>query len=376
MRDAGSQAELRWATLLGGRVDSIPAVDRTGAVFVGADDRRIYALEAAGGAVRWSFATGRAVHSALAIGVGGRVFAGSSDRSLYAIGEFRSGADCWNDAFIDPTGLDPEEVTRRWQTLIAACGGPAVSACEALVQGGVNADRFIAAQRIASQQIGPAQYLAILRDRTRKLATLRAGGEALMCGLMGHDADGDLVPDGADACPGTPALTPTFDNGCPDPTLPAAPSADLVRDGLAKMNLLLDPRCDETVPGPPALTLIAVAFSGVNFDDPIEKELWFAFDDNQQPGCGVFYEMEVFHRKPDGTLEIFPLVFPANRGVPRGTRSLAFKTLRTDAGIYGAFTRSGALVSINNAGVTRYRLRSTNYAGVRSVWGPLTSGTQ
>jgi outer membrane protein assembly factor BamB len=373
--DAGTQGQLRWAKGLGGTVESTPAVDRTGAVFVGSENGRIYALEPGNGAVRWSFATGRAVQSALAIGIGGRVFAGSGDQSMYAIGEFRGGAACWNDAFIDPTGLSPEELTRRFQILLAACGGPHVNACEATVQGAVNADRFLAAQQIAAQQISPGRYLAVLRDRTRKLAALKAGGAARLCGLVGHDADGDLVPDSADACPGTPPLTATLDNGCPDPTLPAAPSADLIRDGLAKMNLLLDPRCDQAVPEIPALTATVVTFSGANFDDPVGKELWLAFDNNQAPGCGVFYEMEVFHRKADGVVEFFYLVFPQSRGVSKGLRTLAFLTKRDDAGTYGAFTRSKALVEINNPGaVTHYRLRATNYAGVRSIWGPLIAG--
>src|SRR5262249_42636036 len=122
----------------------------------------------------------------------------------------------------------------------------------------------------------------------------------------------------------------------------------------------------------PAVTLTAIHFSGVNLTDPTEKEIWLAFDDNQVAGCGVFFEMEVFYRRPDGVLETYYLVFPRSRGVPQGSRTFAFSTKRTDAGIYGTFTRSGALVTINNAGgVTRYRLRATNYAGARSLWSPL-----
>jgi outer membrane protein assembly factor BamB len=372
LRDAGGQGDLRWATVLGGKVSSTAAVDKVGAVFVGSDDRKVYALETADGAIRWSFATRGAVRSALAIGVGGRVLAGSEDRSLYAIGEFRSGADCWNDAFIDAQGLTPEEAIRRFQILLAACGGPDVNGCEAMVQGGVNADRFLAAQRLAAEQIDAAQYLAILRDRTRKLDALRADDGAHLCDLVANDEDSDYIPDSRDACPDTPPLTPTFDDGCTDPTLPEAPSTDLVRQGLAKLNLLLDAKCDLTVPPIPALTFTAISFSGVNFDQPTQKELWFAFDNNQAAECGVFYEMEVLYRRADGTIESFYLVFPSTRGVSKGVRTLAFTTKSTDAGSYGAFTRSKSFVLINNAGaVTRYRLRATTYAGVRSPWGPL-----
>ena len=82
--------------------------------------------------------------------------------------------------------------------------------------------------------------------------------------------------------------------------------------------------------------------------------------------------MEVYYRRPDGGVESYYLVFPRAGGVSKGTRTVAFTTQRDDAGSYGAFTRSGAFVTINNDGaVTEYRLRATNYAGVRPVWGPL-----
>jgi hypothetical protein len=165
-----------WTTLVGGAVASTPVVDRAGTVYVGANNGRVYALGAADGAVRWSFASNGPVRSALAIGVGGRLFAGSSDKSLYALGEFRGGADCWSNAFVDPNGLSPEEADRRLQTLLAACGGASISSCELQVIGAVNADRVAAAREILAEEITPAQYLALLRDRTRKLAALQQAG--------------------------------------------------------------------------------------------------------------------------------------------------------------------------------------------------------
>src|SRR5262249_52915403 len=152
-RDGGWRAELRWATPLGGRVVSTPVVDRLGTAFVGADEGAVYRLDAGNGAVRWFFATGNAVQSALAIGVGGRLFAGSGDRSLYAIGELRTGSDCWSEASVNSDGLSPEEVARRFQVLLAACGGPTIGACGAEVAGGVNADRYFVARELFAQQI-------------------------------------------------------------------------------------------------------------------------------------------------------------------------------------------------------------------------------
>lgn len=373
LADGDVAPTLRWVAILGGgKILSTPAVDRAGNVYVGGNDRKVHKLAAADGAVLWTYLTRGLVRSAIAIGVGGQVFAGSTDRTLYALGERRSGADCWSDAFIDVTGLPRDEVVRRFQVLLAACGGPGIDACEARVQGSINADRFLAAQRIAAEQLSPAQYLAVIRDRTHKLELLRADGGAHLCDLLGSDADGDYVADADDACPGTPPLTPTHDDGCTDPTLPDAPPAALVKQGLQGMNLLLDPRCDGTVPKTPGITLTAVTFPGVDFDNPKEKEFWFRVAPTQPAGCGEFYEMEVLYRAPDGTLETWYLVFPSARGTSHGPETIGFSTLRTDAGTYGAFTRSKAFVDVNNSGaVTQYRLRTTNYAGLRSNWSPL-----
>ena len=139
------------------------------------------------------------------------------------------------------------------------------------------------------------------------------------------------------------------------------------------MNLLLDPRCNETPPDVPSLFSSTVTFSGTDLTNPSEKELWFLIDDNQPTGCGIFVEMEVVYRRPDGVIENFYLVFPRSRGVPKGSRTYAFSMKPTDAGSYGAFVRSGAIVLITGTGgVTHYRLRATNYSGVRSLWGALT----
>ena len=369
--DGGAGPVLRWARFVGGEVLSTPAVDRNGTVYVGSNDYKVYALAAADGSVRWTYATSGRVRSAIAIGIGGQVFAGSNDRVLYALGARRVGADCWSDAYIDVAGLDPDEVVRRFQVLLAACGGPGLDACAARVQGAINADRFLAAQRIAAQQFSPAQYLALLRDRTRKQDLLRADGGVRFCELLGHDADGDLVADERDACPGTPLLTPTDDAGCTDPTLPEAPPASLVRTALESANLLLDPGCDATSTGIPAITGFGVEITGSDVENPTAKSFLFTLASAPTPGCGSFFELEVVYRRQGRPDESHYVVFPSTRGAPLGTQSFEFVTRRDDPGTYGAFTRSTAFVSGISDALTYYRMRSTTYSGVRSEWSSL-----
>jgi outer membrane protein assembly factor BamB len=71
---------------------SSPAV-ASGTVYIGSGDQRVYALDAATGAVRWSFATGDVVHASPAV-ADGVVYIGSWDRNLYAL-EAATGRERW-----------------------------------------------------------------------------------------------------------------------------------------------------------------------------------------------------------------------------------------------------------------------------------------
>lgn len=362
LSDAGV---LLWATLLGGAVRSTPVVDRAGAVYVGADDQRVHALDAAGGA-RWSFATGGAVRSALAIGVGGRLFVGSNDRSLYALGEFRFGPECWSDGFIDPDGLSEEEADRRLQILLAACGGPSVDSCEAEARGAVNADRVAAARRIVAGEIDPAEYLAILRDRTRKLSALRQGTGSGFCEVAVADADRDLVPDPRDLCPGTPWPTPTLENGCPDPTLPDAPSNALVHQFLDRFGFAFDPHCDDTVPRVAPVLGLTIPFIA---ESTLFIRIIVAASDDQPLDCGAFYEIEAFVPRPNGTRQSFYMVFRRSQAETFSFEpgKLFFPLTSDDPAPYGAFVNSLPLDADARSRI-RMRARVTTYGGVRSVW--------
>jgi outer membrane protein assembly factor BamB len=75
-------AVVRWSYPTGGSVDSGPAVSG-GTVYVGSDDGKVYALDAARGYLRWSYATGGSV-SGPAVS-GGTVYVGSWDDKVYAL---------------------------------------------------------------------------------------------------------------------------------------------------------------------------------------------------------------------------------------------------------------------------------------------------
>ncbi|MFF8612211.1 PQQ-binding-like beta-propeller repeat protein [Streptomyces sp. NPDC015350] len=74
---------LRWRHRTGGAVASSPAVV-DGTVYVGSDDKNVYALDAATGKRKWACATGRRVEAAPTV-AGGVVYAGSLDNKVYAL---------------------------------------------------------------------------------------------------------------------------------------------------------------------------------------------------------------------------------------------------------------------------------------------------
>jgi outer membrane protein assembly factor BamB len=87
-----SRLTVKWKALTGDKVVSSPAV-ADGKVFVGSDDRKIYAFDAGTGAVKWTVSTGRMVRSGPAYD-NGTVFVGSVDSKLYAI-DASTGAIKW-----------------------------------------------------------------------------------------------------------------------------------------------------------------------------------------------------------------------------------------------------------------------------------------
>jgi outer membrane protein assembly factor BamB len=73
----------RWSYTTGAAVDSVPAV-ANGSIYVGSDDDKLYALDAATGHFRWSYTTGDPVDSGPAV-ADGTVYVGSRDNKVYAL---------------------------------------------------------------------------------------------------------------------------------------------------------------------------------------------------------------------------------------------------------------------------------------------------
>jgi len=365
LTDSGRSFATLWSVNVGGAVRASAAVGRTGTVYVGSDEKEVKALDGADGHELWSQEIGAAVRSPIAIGPGDRLYVGADDSRLHALGAFREGEDCWEQAFLSVEGLSLEESVRRFQVLLASCAGPGAKPCRTFVQGESNADRVIAANRLKDRLMTPQVYLAVMRDRTRKIRAAR-DNETRACELLMHDADKDLVPDSQDDCPNTPPLTATTDNGCTDPTTPVLPDGvtpELVWDYLAKVNIVHDRNCTEAEV--PNLSPPAGAFF---FPSKPEKgeTIRVIPVSNQPAGCSLFYEIQALRRIPGAPPKNYYLVLRSTRGNLIRPDLLEFRLLPDDPGVYGEWGRE--VKPTDGGGVIVYRARTTNGAGAQSRW--------
>ncbi len=78
------QGKQKWTFQTEDTVRSSPAVDADGIIYVGSDDKNLYAINP-DGSLKWKLATGDIVYSSPAVGDDGTICVGSFDKNLYAI---------------------------------------------------------------------------------------------------------------------------------------------------------------------------------------------------------------------------------------------------------------------------------------------------
>ena len=185
--------------------------------------------------------------------------------------------------------------TARRQLEIAAlrCQQPEMPPETAHFLGTVNSDLARFASAFLGATMPASDYWAAITDRRRKLDLHRVD-RAFQRSLLEGDADGDLVPDRSDRCPGTPDGTPTDDAGCPQtpPRVKHERRDDQrLRREIGRASIIINPAC-ETAPMPQRSNPIAwgrgkqtpAKTQGINL--AVTKVAPTA------PGCQLFYEIE------------------------------------------------------------------------------------
>jgi outer membrane protein assembly factor BamB len=90
--DTKTFGALKWKFKTNGRIYSSPTLEN-GVIYIGSEDKNLYAIEASSGAMKWAFTTGGAVHSTPAV-YKDVVYAGSFDGYYYAI-DAKTGKERW-----------------------------------------------------------------------------------------------------------------------------------------------------------------------------------------------------------------------------------------------------------------------------------------
>lgn len=247
------------------------------------------------------------------------------------------------------------------------CGAPGLGRCQNQRIARANVDYTSAAMQVLGGQMTAAQYLALSRDRTRKLRSLDEDGRRAAQLCRGPDTDGDWVPDSLDRCPDTPDLAATDDSGCPDPTLPSGPDTAAVRRVLAGMNLAINPNCrGALVPG-------RVPAGGFYWPSDRSKGTFILAGavEDQPPGCSVWYQFEIEElggREAGFVYDVAFLDREANpdlvglgRPVPSGF--VQFNPRPTDPR-----PDRVRLAETGFKAKVRYRVRAINATGARGPW--------
>jgi len=232
----------------------------------------------------------------------------------------------------------------------------------------VNADYRRAALAIVNKSLSAAQYLSTVRDRRRKSEIARKDPCWALDFLNGDD-DGDLVPDSRDACPNTPNLAATDNNGCPVLALPPAPADADVHTALGLVGIVGNAACTGALP-PAAVTVL-----GFRDDYPLGEDIPTLFLSNisgQPAGCPVWYEVQVATvNKNDGTTKHFRLLFRQDEGVADSSTPVPALRFQSKVGDFGDRNAFGTLIATPGEPLLSARLRARvmNGAGQVSSWG-------
>jgi hypothetical protein len=263
---------------------------------------------------------------------------------------------CANALLNSPAGaaLSPRDLQ---EALLRYCGGTDIGPCETALLAQINLDYFEAARQLIRKEMPVSKHFAFMMDRERKTQLIH-GNETLSCRILNGDPDGDFVPVPQDTCANTPPLTATFDNGCPDPATPNAPSIDDILAGMPKLALAADPRCV----GAPSPN-VASPFGAWRYpsDASKGKAIWISKDPDTST-CPKWYFVEAL--LTDGTLQTVGFSPSEDVTLPwiqRATNILQFNVHTSDPAGRGAWASYGVYT-------VRYRVMVVNANGQKSAW--------
>jgi hypothetical protein len=275
-------------------------------------------------------------------------------------------------------GDSRERVRRQLEIDAAQCRDPKLTPATAHVMGTVNADRARFARDFLEGKRTLTAYRAALRDRTGKLARLIRDPDQQRQ-LVAGDADGDLVPDGRDRCPGTPDGTPTDARGCPIRTRPGPEDQrdeERLRATLASARFLYNPSCDGATPPRVSSPLewgrgAQTRLGSAGFNIAVAKVA------EQPAGCEVFYEIQFRFVDPNPGNPVLPkskyvtIVFSGREDL-LSDPSRAVLPLPVEVPLSPGRTEAREAM-LRQYGRATWRVRAVNGSNLTSAWSPFVT---
>jgi hypothetical protein len=275
-------------------------------------------------------------------------------------------------------GASAEAARLQLEIDSASCFDPSLTPAGAHLVGTVNADRARFARDFLAGKLTLRAYRAAMEDRRRKLARLMKDPKG-QAALLTGDADGDLVPDDVDQCPGTPPDTPTDDRGCPRKVPPKPGDAEQerqLRDVLAGARYLYSKSCEDAprpqIPMPLEWGRGAQTKLGrMGFNLAVTKVTPAPAD------CEIFYEIEI--RFSDASLgnpaippsKILTLVYSNREDLLNDPRRAVFGL---PIGVPLSPARTEALEAFMRQYMrATWRVRAVNGSNLPSPWSPFVT---
>lgn len=261
----------------------------------------------------------------------------------------------------------------------ALCEDPARTPANAAFLGAFNADFAHLGSMFAAGALSLAEYRLVSTDRSRKYQAMLASPTA-QATLAAGDADGDLVPDRSDRCPGTVYGVATDDSGCPTSPAPKG-DASLVR-ALSGTKVLYNPSCKDA---PPPLMPVPMEWGRGQQTKlgTVGYNLWVSRSGGEPPGCEIFYEFDLRFTNP--SVAGSPPVFYAHMVMREGEDLLTSTTSATFGLPLGPSLspgRNAVRDAMGNYSTVGWKVRAVNGSQVASPWsavriaGPASSGVK
>lgn len=305
----------------------------------------------------------------------------TTEKSTAALTTFET---CQQDAVargvaVKSQGGSDAQARKALETAFALCEDPSRTPENAAFIGTINADYARLGVMFATGKLSPAEYQVAQGDRRRKYeaaVTSRYAQQALASG----DADGDLVADRNDRCPGTPYGVGTDDVGCPNTPTPRGDSA--ISGALAGTTVMYNPSCKDAAP---PITPVPLQW-GRGSQTKLGTDgynLLVTRSGGQPPGCQLFYEFELRFTNP-GLAGAPPVLY--THMVMREDEELLGAAGTATFGLPGNQPLSPGRTAVRDAmglySTVSWKVRAVNGSQVASPWstvrtaGPASSGVK